>query len=360
MTDKPINPAKTEYFSSLTGIRAIAAFMVFIHHYNPFSSQNNVIFNFTQEFHTGVTIFFVLSGFLIAYRYSDMNNFNFKKYMVNRIARIYPMYFILTAATFIVFKFSPAHQSENLINLFLLNISFMRGFFDPLKFSGIAQGWSLTVEETFYLLAPLFFILIKRSKYFLILLPILMLMTGLILVSVFSNMNCKGFFQNHEFMFNYTFFGRCFEFFTGIALAIVFKRNWKLNFKHFTYTGILGIAISILLISLQKGDFDFGIRTAEGKILNTLIMPMVGISSLFYGLITEETIVSKFLSSKLMVLLGKSSYIFYLIHIGVISSLINHFSQNLFILFVVVNLISIALFKTIEEPLNNYIRKQFA
>ena len=58
-----------ENFPALTGIRAVAAFMVYIHHRNPFDEVffGKKIHDFFGEFHVGVTIFFVLSGFLITY-----------------------------------------------------------------------------------------------------------------------------------------------------------------------------------------------------------------------------------------------------------------------------------------------------
>lgn len=61
--------AKPAYFPALTGVRAIAAYMVFIHHYKlfPGSFVGKRMFYFFNEFHTGVTFFFVLSGFFIAY-----------------------------------------------------------------------------------------------------------------------------------------------------------------------------------------------------------------------------------------------------------------------------------------------------
>src|SRR5690606_4679237 len=95
------------------------------------------------------------------------------------------------------------------------------------------------------------------------------------------------------------------------------------RFKYFTYTGIFAIILSIFLISLLKEDYDYGIRHPLGKIINTLFLPLVGIASFYYGLITENTIVSKILSNNPFVLLGKSSYIFYLIHMGVISALLD-------------------------------------
>src|SRR5215831_4292959 len=177
-------PKNNNYIPQLTGIRCIAAYMVFLHHFNPVKMYHPGSFldEFIAEFYTGVTVFFVLSGFLIAYRYMDSFTFSlrwFLKYMKNRFARIYPMYFLLTVLTFIVLFHQQNYDAanENGWMVFLANISFVRGFFDDLKFTGISQGWSLTVEECFYFLAPFIFILCSRYKK-LFLYPLFFLTTG--------------------------------------------------------------------------------------------------------------------------------------------------------------------------------------
>ncbi len=353
------NPIKSNYFAALTGVRAIAAYMVFLLHYNPFHPAviGKPLYDFARELHIGVTMFFVLSGFLIAYHYSDLRDFRFKKYLINRIARIYPVYFILTTCTFLVFIVT--NTNTNNLNIYLLNITFLRGFFDDFKFTGIAPGWSLTIEETFYFSAPLFFLLLKRSKYYFFILPLSLLSLGVGLVLVFSKVDFYGFFNTFEFMFRYTFFGRCSEFFIGMALAFFIKQQLnRPKFKYFTLLGILGIIVSVYIISLYKGNFDYGIRHPVGKVLNTLVLPIFGIVPFFYGLITEKTWVSALLGSKFFVLLGKSSYVFYLIHMGVISMFLRKFSPNIWLLFLELNLVAILIFKFIEEPLNLFIRKK--
>lgn len=355
-------PAKSNYFGALTGVRAIAAYMVFLLHYNPFSPTviGKPLYDFTRELHIGVTLFFVLSGFLIAYHYSDLKEFRFKKYLVNRIARIYPVYFILTTFTFLVFIQNNA-ISGTLINVYLLNITFLRGFFDDFKFTGIAPGWSLTIEETFYFSAPLFFLLLNRSRYYFILLPLLLVSLGVGLVIVFSQVDFYGFFKTYEFMFRYTFLGRCSEFFIGIGLAFFFKQKaWQPKFNYFTYAGILGIIVCMYFISLYKGNFDYGIRHPVGKVLNTLVLPIFGIVPFFYGLLTEKTWISSLLGSKLFVFLGKSSYVFYLIHMSVISVFLHQYSPSILLLFLELNLVAMLIFKFIEEPLNLFIRKKLA
>ncbi len=348
------------YFPELTGVRAIAAIMVFIHHYNPFGDNilGGVLRGFAKELHTGVTFFFVLSGFLIAYRYSELKNFNFKKYFLYRAARVYPMYFILTTLTLIVSLPKSFNISINELIIYILNISFLRGFFEEFKFSLVAQGWSLTVEETFYILAPLLFFALIKIRYFIYLLPILLVSFGYLLVGCFQNLNWHGFFSNDEFMLIYTFFGRSTEFIVGIGLALLVKSDVKLP-KGTTYIGFFFTLLFIYLLYLlqNNGVYPSGILTPFGKIVNTFLLPLLGISLFYYGLITEKSKFSAILGSKLFVLLGKSSYIFYLIHLGVIHSFVNTYvSKNYFISFVSLQLISIVLFLLIEEPLNNFLR----
>jgi peptidoglycan/LPS O-acetylase OafA/YrhL len=351
------------YFNALTGVRAIAAYMVFLHHFNPLTfMKGSFLYDFVQEFHIGVTIFFVLSGFLIAHRYYDSVTFSFKKYLINRVARIYPMYVLLTAGTFIWYAFVNGYFGIYDLKILLLNLSFLRGFFDEFKFTGIAQGWSLTVEETFYFLAPVLFILIRKRKIFLILLPLILLAIGYLITSLIAPLDFHGLMGSNEFYLLYTFFGRSTEFILGISLAIFLKKIGEINpVKRlpFTYTGLLGTILCIAWIASLKGNYDFGIRPPLGKTINTFILPLFGILPLFYGLLTEQTWVSKILSSRLFVLLGKASYIFYLIHLGMIEHWVSSTFDHMLITFIFLNIVSIILFRLVEEPLNLGIRKYF-
>ena len=352
-------------YPALTGIRAIAAYMVFVHHFNPFDKEifGNGISGFFAEFHVGVTIFFVLSGFLIANRYYNETQFNFKEYLLKRFARIFPMYFLLTSATFLFWFIRtsmPINQSINqsinqLFADYLFNITFLRGFFDDLKFSGIAQGWSLTVEECFYFLAPLFFILVKKNKIHLFLIPIITISFGLLLVFIFSGSNNLGFMNSNNFMLDFTIFGRISEFVVGLALSI-FVNEYKIKLKYITYLGVFMVIFFIFLLSIIDPLNGYGTELVFGKIINNLLLPLFGISLLFYGIITEKTVLSRILSSKIFQLLGKSSYVFYLIHMGIVVNVLHKINNNLLFIFLSINIISILLYEFIEKPVNEYLR----
>jgi len=382
------------YIPALTGVRAMAAYLVFISHFCYVFDENfpHIIQRFLGEFHIGVSIFFVLSGFLITFRY--YNSFHltgewFKQYLKNRVARIYPMYALLTLAAFTYFfvtgDTSVTHGSRDPIALLVLNITFMRGFFYQFWNTGIAQGWSLTVEECFYFSAPIIFLIAKKYNKFYIQ-PVVITLFAIGMFLIFRHVNFHGFFGNLTFVMLYTFFGRCFEFFVGVQLArYVLKKGFtRTNKFNFTYSAFLGIFVCVFIMALQPiiKPWPAGLETPIGIIVNNYVL-CIAVALFFYGILTENTLFKRFLALPFIELLGKSSYIFYLIHLGWITTLLNRligylndyaFSLydkwnvdwhspfeydwlNLLYVFVLLNIIAVTLFKLIEEPLNHYIRK---
>lgn len=350
----------SKFFPALTGIRAIAAYMVFFHHYNPLPEAwaDGWLHGIAAEMYTGVGLFFVLSGFLIGYRYNRPDReFNWGRYFRNRVARIYPMYFLLTTLTFAVYAWKKGTDAGFDLPTYFLNITFLRGFFNELKFSGIPQGWSLTVEETFYFSAPLFFFLLRKRRFFYFLLPVLVMALGFALVGIFGSWAPGGFFENPFFMLNYTFFGRVFEFFIGLFLAQRYIQSGQ-DRAGIAYTllgGLMSIAGLAALFAL-KGTAEYGLQSAVGQMLHHFLLPSPGFALLFYGLITERTWLARFLSSRVMRLLGKSSYIFYLVHLGVTLILARLISHHWLWYFVYANVLSILLYLYVEEPANRWLR----
>jgi peptidoglycan/LPS O-acetylase OafA/YrhL len=382
------------YIPALTGVRALAAFLVFISHYAYAFDENfpRAVQRFLTEFHIGVTIFFVLSGFLIAFRYFDSFKLTgdwFRQYLKNRVARIYPMYFLLTLGAFVSYYFTHDQKVTNgfanPVGLFLMHITFLRGFFDQLKFTGIAQGWSLTVEECFYFSAPFIFYFAQKYRKFYIQ-PVVITLAGVTLVLVFSHVNWCGFFGNFTFLMLYTFLGRSFEFFAGIQLALIVRKQ-KLDGQKktkFTYLGFGLIFVCVWIMSIlpiPKGEVA-GLHHPFGIFTNNYLLA-ASIALFFYGLLTETTVLKKILSNRFVELLGKSSYIFYLIHLGYMYDFLHYYfnkwnddifalydkwgvdwvspfqydNLNVLYAFIILNGVSILLFKLIEEPLNHYIRK---
>ena len=297
-----------------------------------------------------------------------MNKTWFEGYLTNRFARLYPVYFVLTVATLIVRDQSEAFD-------WIINLTFVRGFSNPLKYAGVAQGWSLTPEWCFYLAAPFLFILIKRYGFLFPLLGVyavgcLLLFAG---ESISHTINIYHFFRGFDFMAGSTFFGRAFEFFAGMYLArhLMERKNVAPARSRpvCTWSALGLIAASVYALStFQEPAYHFGVEHPVGRVLNNFVLP-VFFCLLFFGLITEQSLFRRFLSSKLMVLLGKSSYSFYLIHIGIflnvlafilpITTLMAPF-PNLWIYFagfLLMNLFALAIYFLIERPMNIFLRR---
>ncbi|KXU87883.1 hypothetical protein CI15_14315 [Paraburkholderia monticola] len=90
---------------NLTGLRAFAALLVVVHH---FADNEGVmplgIVQLVDNWVWGVDIFFVLSGFILAYTYLPSRETSFdwtayRSFIVKRFARVYPMHLL----TFLVF-----------------------------------------------------------------------------------------------------------------------------------------------------------------------------------------------------------------------------------------------------------------
>ena len=367
------------YFPALTGLRAIAAYLVFIHHFNPYTSfqhESNTIgywaYSVCNELYVGVTIFFCLSGFLIAHRYITRVELSAKWfffYFRNRIARIYPLYFLLTVIIFLICYLNPQSEFIGPYNIFIstrevflmffLNVTFLRGYSDIIKFTGIAQGWSLTVEETFYLIAPLILWWVKGRKARLSIILIVFIMVGFVLVKIFALIPVLGVMRSNTFMLSYTFFGRCFEFISGIFLAMKMNSLQILKNKApYTYIGLILMCVSIVLLCLARGSHEFGISTYKGISVNNIFLA-IATAIFLCGLIVERSVIQRILSLQFVQLLGKSSYAFYLIHVGVVDLWFEKsFSLSYLGKFIVLNIAALALYKFVEEPVNSFIRNR--
>ena len=156
------------YFQGLNGLRAIAALAVVVSHITLGLKEfqlNPYILGIAQDGTPkglmlagyGVSIFFVLSGFLITYLLQaekEKGDIHIKKFYVRRILRIWPLYYLyLIIAVVCTLAYQQYFDVDILLFyiFYAANIPFIMG-----KTIGlIAHYWSLGVEEQFYLFWPL-------------------------------------------------------------------------------------------------------------------------------------------------------------------------------------------------------------
>ena len=131
----------------------------------------------------GVKFFFVISGFLITYLMiqEDITHgeVNLRRFYIRRALRILPVYFVFLLVLFTLQLFTPFHQTGV---QWLGNLTFTTDFI-PAAFTA-DHLWSLSVEEQFYLVWPVLFVLFYRKNRRLLL--------GLLLVALVSAPVCRA------------------------------------------------------------------------------------------------------------------------------------------------------------------------
>ena len=152
-------------------VRGIAIILVLIWHYLPRvqTSTPKFILTFTNIFWSGVDLFFVLSGFLIAtvlFNSVDSKNY-YQVFYLRRAARILPLYLLLCFTFFIIKNLHISNLDASQSNPIPLwsYLTFTQNFLmaqqDALNSPWMAVTWSLAVEEQFYIFLSL---LIKNSS----------------------------------------------------------------------------------------------------------------------------------------------------------------------------------------------------
>lgn len=340
-----------EYFKSLTGLRAVAALLVFFHHCH-IKHISPLIDRIQNEFHIGVAIFFVLSGFLIANKYYFATFKELKAYLYylqNRFARIYPLYMVAYVCCLLVTLFWLKREVR--FDEFLLNISLLKGFSHVYNFTGISQSWTLTVEFTFYLIAPLFFVFSRKTSFGFTFTITFIIMALIVVCSYYFKIS------DLKFLILYTFWGRFTEFFLGVFLFLLINTgNIVLRFKSFTIVGVFGVIVTVLLLTyLQSESNDCGLNTGFGMAMNNIVLP-VFVCFVILGLIKEETLLQRLFSLNFFQVLGKSSYAFYLLHMGGISVLIYQFFPKIYLSLPIIWILSIGAFYFIEVPLHKKLK----
>lgn len=182
------------YFANLDAIRWIAALMVFLGHavspsYQYLQPEDSIwgkLLYAVSQGQTGVSIFFVLSGFLITYllisEYELTSTISLRKFYIRRILRIWPLYYLVIAFSFFIYPAlntmtgtdHPLDSNVWYHLTFLSNFDIMRV---AQNFGSAARSqditWSVSVEEQFYLVWPLILVVLpKRIWVYAILLVI--------------------------------------------------------------------------------------------------------------------------------------------------------------------------------------------
>jgi peptidoglycan/LPS O-acetylase OafA/YrhL len=308
MTADKFTATNKRYITGIDGLRALAVIAVILFHLNP---------SFLPGGFTGVDIFFVISGYVVARSLSTRVNSTFSDFIKNfykrRLIRIYPaLLACLIVTSLIVIFFIPrfyvsASIDETGLAAFfglsniLLALDTESYFSQSTDLNPFVHTWSLGVEEQFYFIFPVFFYFWLKGK-FKYSIPIMFI------VSIWLSFNYLDGELNKAYYF---ITSRFWELAAGVMLYQYHHSHSRslvmAGMKRETIL-ISGLVITLLgLIFSNKNQFP----------LPWAILPVLGTTLLLHGLVCSsksKSIVDQGFSVPLMTHFGKLSYSLYLWH----------------------------------------------
>jgi peptidoglycan/LPS O-acetylase OafA/YrhL len=298
-----------KYRKEIDGLRALAVLsVVFFHAGIDFFSGGFV----------GVDIFFVISGYLIATLIiSEIRSgkFSLLNFYERRARRLLPALFtvMLCSIPFAWFLMIPSllkdfGQSLVATNLFISNFLFWIEsdyFATSSEMKPLLHAWSLSVEEQFYLIFPIFLLCFWRTGIGLITFLLISISILSFSLTIFGDETycCSPYFINSITSF-YLPFGRIWELLIGVLCALILLEK-KEQAKCSNLFSILGLSLIVFSIIYFDEEKKFpGVYT---------LFPTIG-TALLILFCNPNNYLGKFFSIKSLVFIGLISYSLYLWH----------------------------------------------
>lgn len=297
------------YFSQLDGIRFIAVGLVLLDHW---LAESNVYPLGTL----GVTMFFVLSGFLITRiliqsKLKDDSTgrshwFSVKQFMIRRSIRIFPIYFLSIFVLYLL-DVSPVRDT------ILWCVTYTTNFYIAIKqqwMGTIDHLWSLAVEEQYYLIFPYLILFLPTKSY---------KRTLIIMIILSVLLRTMLFFNGSPWMVQYVLMPTCLDSFgLGGLLAYFFTFQKESIFKEITTSKYLISSFLILLIFLFLSR-QYQITSNQVHHFGNLVIERLVGSVFCFFLIAKavngyDGFMKYFLENSLISYFGRISYGLYLYH----------------------------------------------
>jgi peptidoglycan/LPS O-acetylase OafA/YrhL len=234
------------YMPRLDHLRLLAALLVLCFHYFHFYRGGWVAypdqpwFALVTEGHTGVSLFFVLSGFIFMTIAAGRNAIAYRQFLRNRLLRIAPLFLVIFFIALSINRDS--FQPADIFYILFTNIG------SPPTSAHFATGpaWSISVEFTFYFIFPFlaFFVARHGSGY---LLRVLMILAFVKLAAHFAT-------ANSTHMFYSTLIGRMDQFVIGMLAALWLKSRADWFTKNGTYL-LVGATIFLFVALMVQARY---------------------------------------------------------------------------------------------------------
>jgi peptidoglycan/LPS O-acetylase OafA/YrhL len=348
----------------LTSLRFFFAFFVFLSHLTFLEPETGVIkwiySNIFYEGYLGVSFFFILSGFILAYNYQDKliaGKVKVKHFYYARISRIYPLH-LLTFIAAIPFALSSLIAKPLLyIGIGMVNLLLLQSFFTSktVYFSYNSPSWSISDEMFFYLCFPLLIFLVKKLADFNISYKMIGLILFLAIVPVVIYLIPKEYY--HPIIYINPVL-RIFDFIIGIMLFNFYKvRKVEMSNRAFSILEAVCIATFIIFFCFH----NYVPRVYRFSIYYWIPMAMIILTFAY-----QRGIFSRILSHPIFILLGEASFAFYLFHQIVIRYYnilnnkffhIENYGISILLILIATITVSILSYKYFEIGMNKKVKK---
>ncbi len=293
---------KVSYIKPLDGVRAIAALMVLVFHCFQITTYHSTTGILLQKIgflgQTGVSLFFVLSGFLITRILIQQKNepHFIVHFFIRRALRIFPLYFLYLCLMYFIFPFvfnktSPDFSQQWYYWFYLQDfaITFRWPAIGPKHF------WSLAIEEHFYLIWP-FIILFNKTKGIVATIALFIIISAITRILLVQN----G-FETYFFTF-----ARLDEISLGCLLALLESKGFLLKWK------IKPITILLITMAGIAGILWFQFSSLANPVIQVIKYQLISATyflSVVWVLIAPSHFwITKILSSRFLVFTGSISY----------------------------------------------------
>lgn len=295
---------KLTYYKSLDGVRAIAALMVmFSHFFAQYFSLHPGWAKITVLAQSGVTLFFVLSGFLITriLLVAKTKPGYFKNFYIKRTLRIFPLYYFFLVVFYFLLPLI-THSQATPFKEQVYYWTYLQNF--AMTFNWPAVGpeyyWSLAVEEHFYLFWPLVVLLLSLKNLRRVSIFICLFAIGLRYIMI-----------NKDFDVYYFTFTRFDSLAIGALLATLETGNILVSKSRRYFTGILIITLPLMvLLSKFSGEGAGTIQVIKYSIFSLAFMAIIALLIDY----SPRAIANRILSSPFFSYSGKISYGLYVWH----------------------------------------------
>ena len=382
---KPVTLKHSNHIYPLTSLRFFAAALVYILHA---SNHGLVTLKLLQyiDLSKAVSFFFLLSGFVLSYAYSERRVFLFKFY-ASRFLRIWPVTFLSLFVTIIFlpnYIYLPSPSSQFSSGLVLLtNILCVQSLIPiPSFYFGFnAVSWSVSVELIFYALFPFLINLNLRALTYTLFLNVLFIGIVLGFSGSLRFYATDAPLAYDQIMLHGLFYinpiSRLPEFILGILTCKFFQCNYiaifrtKINSISYSIpsleilTRCIGTFLCLLFFLAALSSYlPFDIPYDSIKLIMSQFKSAIFFSLFILLLLICPSHLTSFLSARVLIVLGEISFSFYLFHQfllikssqlgGIVVLGLQIMPPNFFIIFVWSLLISFVSYFLFEKPIKYY------